>query len=160
VKYLKNGHLNGASVDVFPEEPKNNQEPFVSELCGLPNVMLTPHIGGSTIEAQENIADYVPRKLIDYVNTGNTFNSVNYPNVQLPALQNAHRLLHVHRNVSGVLAEINSVLAKHHINVLGQYLKTTENIGYMIMDIDKAYDKEVVKDLKSVKNTIKFRVLY
>lgn len=160
VKYLKNGKLRGAGVDVFPEEPKNNKESFVSELINLPNVLLTPHIGGSTIEAQENIADFVPSKVIDYVNTGNTFNSVNYPNVQLPALKNAHRLLHVHRNTSGVLAEINSVLAKHHINVLGQYLKTNETIGYMIMDIDKEYDKEVIKDLRAVKNTIKFRSLY
>lgn len=160
VAALKSGKLRGASIDVFPQEPKNNQEPFNSELLGLPNVLLTPHIGGSTMEAQENIASYVPGKVIDYVNTGNTFNSVNYPNVQLPELRNAHRLLHVHKNVSGVLAEINSVLAKHQINVLGQYLKTNEEIGYMIMDIDKAYDKEVMTDLKAVKNTIKFRVLY
>lgn len=160
VKYMKNGKIRGAGVDVFPKEPKNNQEPFESELMGLSNLILTPHIGGSTQEAQENIADFVPNAVIKYINTGNTFNSVNYPNVQLPILQNAHRLLHVHHNKSGVVADITNVLAKHNINITGQYLKTNEVIGYMIVDIDTAYNKEVIKDLKAIKNTIKFRVLY
>ncbi|MEN7548303.1 phosphoglycerate dehydrogenase [Rapidithrix thailandica] len=160
VHNLKNGKLKGAGIDVFPEEPKNNQEEFISELRTMPNVILTPHIGGSTLEAQENIADFVPGKLIEYVNTGNTFNSVNFPNLQLPQLENAHRLLHIHKNVSGIIAKINGVLAQHNINIVGQYLKTNEQIGYVITDIDKTYSEEVIKDLKSIEHTIKFRILY
>ena len=159
-KYIENGKIRGASVDVFPKEPKSNDEEFQSELRGLPNVILSPHVGGSTQEAQENIADFVPGKIIEYVNTGSTFNSVNFPNVQLPLLKNAHRLMHIHHNKPGVLANISQVLAKHHINVVGQYLKTTETIGYVIIDIDKAYDDAVIKELKSIENTIRFRVLY
>ncbi|MDW7694341.1 phosphoglycerate dehydrogenase [Flammeovirgaceae bacterium SG7u.111] len=157
---LKSGKLVGAGIDVFPEEPKNNQEPFVSDLLGMKNVILTPHIGGSTLEAQENIASFVPSKIIEYVNTGNTFNSVNFPNLQLPAFEKSHRLLHIHKNVSGILAKINSVLAKHEINIMGQYLKTNEQVGYVITDIDKEYDKQVMKDLKAIEDTIKFRILY
>ncbi|MEM1137104.1 MAG: phosphoglycerate dehydrogenase [Bacteroidota bacterium] len=160
VGVLKNGKLKGAGIDVFPEEPKNNRDPFISELKTLPNLILTPHIGGSTLEAQENIADFVPSKIIEYVNTGNTFNSVNFPNVQLPILTNAHRLLHIHKNVSGVMAKINAVLASHEINIMGQYLKTNEQIGYVITDIDKKYNRAVIKDLKAIENTIKFRILY
>nr|MCU0392876.1 phosphoglycerate dehydrogenase [Thermoflexibacter sp.] len=159
-KYIKNGKIRGAAVDVFPEEPKNNKEPFVSELQGLKNVILTPHIGGSTEEAQYNIANFVPTKIIEYINTGSSLLSVNFPNIQLPLLEDAHRLMHVHENVSGILAKINSTLAKHNINIVGQYLKTNETIGYVITDINKEYDKEVIKDLKSIENTIKFRVLY
>ncbi len=159
-EYLKNGKIRGAGVDVFPSEPKNNQEIFESPLRGLKNVILTPHIGGSTTEAQYNIAMYVPGKIIDYVNTGNTSMSVNFPNLQLPVLENAHRLIHIHHNVPGILAQINNVLAKHQINIVGQYLKTEEAIGYVITDITRQYDKEVIADLKSIANTIKFRVLY
>ncbi len=157
---LKSGKIKGAGIDVFPEEPKTNQEPFTSALLNLPNLIMTPHIGGSTLEAQQNIADFVPGKIVEYVNTGNTFNSVNFPNVQLPKLTNAHRLLHIHKNVSGVMAKINSVLAKHETNIVGQYLKTNEQIGYVITDIDKKYNPAVIKDLKAIENTIKFRVLY
>jgi len=157
---LKSGKLRGAGIDVFPEEPKSNNDPFASELIDLPNLILTPHIGGSTLEAQENIADFVPGKIVEYVNTGNTFNSVNFPNLQLPTLTNAHRLLHIHKNVSGVMAKINAVLAKHETNIVGQYLKTNEQIGYVITDIDKQYNRAVIKDLKAIENTIKFRVLY
>ncbi|MEK6480212.1 phosphoglycerate dehydrogenase [Catalinimonas sp. 4WD22] len=157
---IESGKIRGAAIDVFPEEPKSNDEEFISELRGLPNVVLTPHIGGSTLEAQENIADFVPNKIIEYVNTGSTTNSVNFPNVQLPLLQNAHRLMHIHLNVPGVLAKISNVLAEHDINVVGQYLKTNETIGYVIIDIDKAYDDSVIQALKSIDNTIRFRVLY
>ncbi len=157
---LKSGKLGGAGIDVFPEEPKSNKDPFVSELAGLPNLLLTPHIGGSTQEAQYNIGQFVPGKIIDYINTGNTFNSVNFPNLQLPKLENAHRLLHIHQNVPGILAKINNVLARHSTNIVGQYLKTNEKIGYVITDIDKQYNREVIKDLKAIENTIKFRVLY
>ena len=157
---LKSGKIAGAGVDVFPYEPKNNKEEFVNELRGMKNVILTPHIGGSTAEAQFNIAAFVPDKMISYINTGNTFHSVNFPAIQLPKLENAHRLIHVHRNVSGILAQINSALAKHGVNIMGQYLKTNDLIGYVITDIDKKYDEAVIKDLKQIENTIKFRVLY
>jgi D-3-phosphoglycerate dehydrogenase len=157
---VRSGKVRGAAVDVFPYEPKTNNEEFVNELRGLPNVILTPHIGGSTEEAQMNIAEFVPGKLMEFVNKGNTFMSVNFPNLQLPELTNAHRLIHIHANVPGILAQINSVLANYKINILGQYLKTNEKIGYVITDIDKAYSKDVVKELKAIPNTIKFRMLY
>lgn len=157
---IESGKVKGAGIDVFPKEPKTNNEEFASELRGLPNVILTPHIGGSTLEAQENIGNFVPGKLIEYINTGGTTNSVNFPNLQLPVLKNAHRLIHIHQNMPGVIAEINRVLAAHDINIVGQYLKTNETIGYVITDIDKEYDKAVIKDLKGLKGTIRFRVLY
>jgi len=160
VQNLKSGKIKGAAVDVFPYEPKNNAEEFVNELRGLPNVILTPHIGGSTSEAQENIANFVPNRIMQYINTGNTYQSVNFPNIQLPALVNAYCLIHIHENVPGVLANINNVLAGNHVNILGQYLKTNEHIGYVITDIDKEYDKNLIADLKSVPHTIKFRILY
>ena len=157
---LSSGKLKGAAIDVFPKEPKTNQEEFVSELRGLDNVILSPHIGGSTQEAQQHIAGYVPRNLVNYINTGNTFGSVNFPNLQLPSLENAHRLIHIHENMPGVLAHINRILAEHNINIVGQYLKTNESIGYVITDIDKEYDEELLKELKMIEHTIKFRVLY
>ena len=160
VANIKSGKVMGASVDVYPYEPKNNNEEFINELRGLPNVILTPHIGGSTEEAQFNIAQFVPNRIMEYINTGNTFQSVNFPNIQLPALKEAHRLIHLHENVPGILAQINNVLAKNHINILGQYLKTNEQVGYVITDINKEYDKQVINDLKDIKGTIKFRILY
>jgi len=156
---LRSGQLGGAAIDVFPHEPKTNAEAFESELRGLPNVLLTPHIGGSTAEAQRNIAEFVPERIMEYINTGNTQQSVNFPNIQLPA-QQAHRLIHIHANVPGVLANINNVLAQHHVNILGQYLKTNELIGYVITDINKQYDQDVIQALRAVEHTIKFRVLY
>jgi D-3-phosphoglycerate dehydrogenase len=157
---IKSGKIIGAGVDVYPYEPKNNAEEFTNELRGLPNVILTPHIGGSTEEAQLNIANFVPNRIMEYINTGNTFQSVNFPNIQLPELKDAHRLIHLHHNVPGILAQINNVLAKHQINILGQYLKTNEQVGYVITDINKQHDKEVSNDLKNIQNTIKFRILY
>lgn len=157
---LESGKLRGASVDVFPSEPKNNDEPFESELKGQRNTILTPHIGGSTEEAQENIADFVPNKIIEYINGGSTANSVNFPNLTLPALTDAHRFMHIHKNEPGVLAEINRTLAEHNINVVGQYLKTNESIGYVITDIDKDYEPGIKKDLKKIAGTLRFRVLY
>ncbi len=159
-KYIKAGKIAGAAVDVFPYEPKNNEEPFISELRNLPNTILTPHVGGSTLEAQENIAQFVPNKMIDYINTGNTNNSVNFPELQLPVFKNAHRLIHIHHNVPGILAKINNVLAGHNINVVGQFLKTNENIGYMILAVDKEYDRQVIKEFRKIEHTIRFRVLY
>lgn len=157
---IKSGKVRGCSVDVYPYEPKTNEEEFVSELRNLPNTILTPHIGGSTEEAQENIANFVPGRIINYVNKGDTYGSVNFPNLQLPEQRNAHRLLHIHQNVPGILAQINILLAEHGINILGQYLKTNEKVGYVITDIDKQYDKKVIQELKGIQHTIKFRILY
>ena len=157
---ILSGQLAGCAVDVFPEEPKNNKEMFESELRGLPNTILTPHIGGSTLEAQENIARFVPGKIMEYVNTGNTYNSVNFPNIQLPFLKEAHRLIHIHQNEPGVLAKINQILANYQINIVGQYLKTNEKIGYVITDIDKAYSKDAIEAMKLIPGTIRFRMLY
>lgn len=157
---LESGHLKGAAVDVYPQEPRNNQEPFESPLVGLPNTILTPHIGGSTQEAQENIGNFVPGQIIEYVNTGSTSNSVNFPQLLLPKLENAHRLIHIHLNKPGILAKMNLVFAQHDINIVGQYLKTNETIGYVITDIDKKYSEEMIEDLKKIEHTIRFRVLY
>ena len=157
---ILSGKVAGCAIDVFPYEPVSNDEEFKSELRGLPNTILTPHIGGSTLEAQENIGNFVPSKMMDYINTGSTSNSVNFPNITLPILKDAHRLIHVHDNVPGILAKINHILAENGINIVGQYLKTTESIGYVITDINKEYDKDVIAKLKAIENTIKFRVLY
>lgn len=158
-KALKNGKIAGAAIDVFPEEPRSNGE-FLTELKGLENVILTPHIGGSTEEAQRDIADFVPNKIMDYINSGNTVDAVNFPNIRLPKQNNAHRFLHIHKNVPGVMAKINEVLARYDMNISGQYLSTDNEVGYVISDLDKEYNKEVLKDLKKIDNTIKFRVLY
>ncbi|NMC63931.1 MAG: phosphoglycerate dehydrogenase, partial [SAR324 cluster bacterium] len=160
VQSLKSGKVAGAAVDVFQNEPRSNEEEFFSELRGLPNVILTPHIGGSTHEAQESIAEYVAEKIISYINTGNSVGSVNFPEIALSPVFGAHRLLHVHKNVPGILAEINGTLARFKINILGQYLKTTEQIGYVITDVNKEYNSELIDTLKSIPNTIRFRVLY
>jgi len=157
---IESGKIAGCGVDVFPYEPVSNAEEFHSPLRGLPNTILTPHIGGSTLEAQENIGKFVPSKFLDYINNGSTSNSVNFPNLTLPTLENAHRLIHIHNNVPGILAKINNVLAAHGINIVGQYLKTTETIGYVITDINKEYNKDVIKELRAIEHTIKFRVLY
>jgi D-3-phosphoglycerate dehydrogenase len=156
---LKSGKLGGAAVDVYPEEPRSNGN-FETALQGLPNVILTPHVGGSTEEAQRNIADFVPNKIMAYINSGNTVDAVNFPNIRLPKHTNAHRFLHIHKNVPGIMAKISEVLAKYEMNITGQYLSTDDKVGYVITDLDKEYNKEVVKALKNVENTIKFRVLY
>jgi D-3-phosphoglycerate dehydrogenase len=156
---LKSGKLGGVAVDVYPEEPRANGAYF-TELMGLDNVILTPHVGGSTEEAQKDIADFVPSKIRSYINNGNTVDAVNFPNVRLPSLSNSHRFLHIHENVPGVLAAINDTFAKYKLNIVGQYLSTDENVGYAITDIVKDYDAEVMAELKSVPNTIRFRVLY
>jgi len=157
---VKSGKVAGASVDVFPKEPKTNDEVFESALCGLPNVILTPHIGGSTEEAQENIGHFVPSKLLEYMNNGSSYGSVNFPEVQLPKLKDSHRLLHIHANVPGVLAKLNNIFAKNNINITGQYLKTNEKIGYVIVDIAKGYTEEFIQEVKEVEGTIRFRMLY
>ncbi|OSY87944.1 3-phosphoglycerate dehydrogenase [Tenacibaculum holothuriorum] len=159
VEALKSGKIAGAAVDVYPEEPRKNGE-FYTQLKGLDNVILTPHVGGSTEEAQKDIADFVPGKIMAYINSGNTVDAVNFPNIRLPKHDNAHRFLHIHKNVPGVMAKINKVLAKYELNITGQYLSTDEKVGYVITDVDKEYDKDVVAKLKNVDGTIKFRVLY
>lgn len=158
-KALKSRKLAGAAVDVYPSEPRSNGN-FETPLQGIPNVILTPHVGGSTEEAQRDIADFVPNKIMDYINSGNTVDAVNFPNIRLPKQNNAHRFLHIHKNVPGIMAKINEVLAKYEMNITGQYLSTDSEVGYVITDLDKEYNKEVMKALKSVENTIKFRVLY
>jgi len=159
-KNLKSKKLNGAAIDVFPEEPTSGQGVFASRLTELDNVLLTPHIGGQTLEAAQNTTKVLPLQIIDYVNTGSTFNGANFPSLKLPILKNAHRLIHIHQNQPGILASINSILAEHGINIIGQYLQTTESIGYVITDINKKYSQAVLKDLKEIEATIKFRVLY
>ncbi len=158
---IRSGKVGGAAVDVFPEEPKGASEPFRSPLQNLPNVLLTPHIGGNTEEAQENIADFVSSKLVDYVRTGSTFTSVNFPRIHLPKAgeSHCHRLLHVHQNVPGVLSEINGIFAKNNVNVLAQYLRTNEQIGYAIADVDSRYNESLYDDLQRVSNTIRVRIV-
>lgn len=157
---VKRGKVAGAGVDVFPKEPKTNDEEFVSELRGLDNIILSPHIGGSTEEAQENIGHFVPGKLLEYINNGSTYAGVNFPEVQLPQLTNSHRMLHVHANVPGIMAKLNNIFAKYNINITGQYLKTNETIGYVIVDIAKGYNSEFIQELKEIEGTIRFRMLY
>ena len=159
-KHLRSGRIAGAAIDVYPREPRGNAEAFSCELQGIPNVILTPHVGGSTEEAQDNIGQFVTAKLLDFVNAGNTHLSVNLPQLQLPELGNAHRLIHIHENQPGVLAKINGILARHDINILGQYLKTNERVGYAITDVGAKYDSAVIEALKRVAHTITFRVLY
>ncbi|TKD60719.1 phosphoglycerate dehydrogenase [Flavobacterium sp. ASW18X] len=156
---LKSGKVGGAAIDVYPEEPRSNGD-FTTELAGLENVILTPHIGGSTEEAQRDIADFVPNKIMDYINSGNTVDAVNFPNIRLPKQKNAHRFLHIHNNVPGVMAKINELLAKYDMNITGQFLSTDPDVGYVITDLDKEYNTDIIKELKAIEHTIKFRVLY
>jgi D-3-phosphoglycerate dehydrogenase len=157
---LGEGQLSGAAVDVFPWEPEKNGDRFSTPLQGLPNVILTPHIGGSTEEAQENIGEDVSNKLFQYLETGMTLGSHTVPPLSLTHQEGTHRILHIHKNVPGVLSEINSTLSKHNINILGQYLKTNDDIGYVVLDIDKRLSNQALQLLKNVRQTIKTRLLY
>lgn len=157
---VKSGRVAGAAVDVFPEEPRTNADPFASPLQGLKNVILTPHIGGSTEEAQEAIAEFAAERLLGYLNRGDTTFCVNLPNVQLAEVSRAHRLLHIHRNQPGVLAELNRALSAAGLNILGQHLKTDERTGYVITDVDRDYDPEVLKTLRDLPGTLRFRTLH
>jgi D-3-phosphoglycerate dehydrogenase / 2-oxoglutarate reductase len=154
------GRIGGAALDVFPEEPRTNDDPFDSPLMGLRNVILTPHVGGSTEEAQEAIGEFAAERLLGYLNRGDTTFSVNLPNVQLSDVAEAHRLLHIHRNQPGVLAELNGALASAGLNVLGQHLKTDERTGYVIVDVDRDYDPKALDALKAIPGTLRFRTLY
>jgi len=160
VKYIRQGKIAGTAIDVFPQEPATSQAKFKTELQNLPNTIITPHIGGSTEEAQRNIGQFVPAKIFDFIFTGSTMNSVNFPNLQLPELKDAHRLIHIHNNVPGILAKINHIFAKHNINIDGQYLKTNSNIGYVITDIMKAYQEKLIDEINSIPETIRLRRLY
>lgn len=159
-KFLKEGHLGGAAIDVFPWEPEKNGDKFTTPLQGLSNVLLTPHIGGSTQEAQQNIGDDVSNKLFNYLEKGISYGSHTIPALSLPPQEGTHRILHIHNNVPGVLSEINTQLSKHKINILGQYLKTNDAIGYVVLDVDKGLSKNAVELLRHVKATIKVRRLY
>ena len=156
---LESGHLAGAAVDVFPTEPKGRGDEFVSELRGLPNVILTPHIGGSTEEAQSDIGGFVANKLASFVDEGNTTLSVNLPGVGLPEQAGQSRIGHVHINTPGVLAQVNSILAEHKVNVEGQLLSTRGEYGYLITDIARGYSDEVLEQLRAMEQTVRLRVL-
>lgn len=159
-KALLSGHMGGAAIDVFPVEPEKNGDVFTSVLQGLPNVLLTPHIGGSTQEAQSNIGEDVSNKLFQYLEKGISTGSHTIPPLALPAQEGAHRILHIHNNVPGVLSQINTLLSKNKINILAQYLKTNDTIGYVVLDVDKHLSKHAIDLLRSVKETIKVRMLY
>jgi D-3-phosphoglycerate dehydrogenase len=156
---LVSGHLSGAAVDVFPTEPKGRGDEFVSELRGLPNVILTPHIGGSTEEAQADIGGFVANKLTQFVREGNTTLSKNLPSVALPQQPGTNRIVHVHLNTPGVLAQVNSILAQHSVNVEGQLLSTRGEYGYLITDISGDYGDDVLEQLRAMAQTVRLRVL-
>ncbi len=156
---LRRSHLAGAAIDVYPEEPRSNDEPFESPLRGFDNVILTPHIGGSTVEAQENIGIEVAQKLVNYSDNGTSTSSVNFPEIALPAHPGKHRLLHVHRNVPGVLAQINRIFSDRQINIAAQYLQTRADVGYVVTDIDPADTGIMLARLAAVPGTLRSRVL-
>lgn len=157
---LESGHLGGAAVDVYPTEPKSNDEPFTSPLQNKPNVILTPHIGGSTQEAQHNIGMEVATKLIQYSDQGNTMSAVNFPNISLTPHVDAHRLLHVHHNRPGVMHDINAIQAESGANIVAQYLQTTAEIGYVVMDVNQEHGPDLRDRLERLNGTIKARILY
>jgi len=159
---LRDGHLRGAAVDVFPVEPGSNAERFVSPLQGLDNVILTPHIGGSTEEAQERIGAEVARKLVDYSDSGSTMGAVNFPQVQLPPRPSGTRFIQVQRNVPGMLGRLNEVLARHAVNIAAQYYETDHDVGYVVLDADAsaADSQRVLADIRALEGTIRARLLY
>ncbi len=157
---LHSGQLSGAAIDVFPVEPRSNEDEFISPLREFDNCILTPHVGGSTMEAQENIGLEVSEKLVKYSDNGSSFTAVNFPEVALPAHPGKHRLLHIHKNIPGVLSEINSIFSATGINIRSQYLQTNDEIGYVVTDIDVEYSALALKKLNDVKGTIRCRVLF
>ena len=157
---LRSGHLGGAAVDVFPSEPNSNKDPFDCPLRGIANVILTAHIGGSTAEAQQGIGTFVANRLVELVNTGATAGCVNLPEIAPPPTPRGHRFLHLHRNQPGVLAAINGILARRRINILGQSLRTSDEVGYVVTDVNRSYDDAVVDELRAVDGTIRLRVLH
>ncbi|MBH96290.1 MAG: phosphoglycerate dehydrogenase [Gammaproteobacteria bacterium] len=159
-KALKEKHLLGTAIDVFPIEPKSNRDEFKSPLRGLDNAILTPHIGGSTQEAQENIGVEVAEKLVRYSDNGSTLTSVNFPEVALPPHPNHHRLLHVHENRPGVLSAINAIFAENQINIGSQFLQTSETVGYVVIDVNRDYSEVALEELSKIAGTIRCRVLF
>lgn len=157
---IQNNHLSGAGIDVFPHEPESNNDLFNSPLQGLPNVILTPHIGGSTLEAQQNISKDVAYKFANFLDKGTTLGSLTVPELNLSDNPNAHRLLHVHRNVPGVLSALNNLVSGLNLNIVGQHLKTNEKIGYVVLDVSKGLSKETLTKFRDLPNTLKARVLY
>ncbi|UYM18137.1 phosphoglycerate dehydrogenase [Endozoicomonas euniceicola] len=157
---LEAGKLLGAAIDVFPEEPRSNNDEFISQLRGMNNVILTPHIGGSTQEAQENIGAEVVDKFIKYSDIGTTLSSVNFPEVALPTHTGKHRLLHIHKNIPGVLGSVNQVFSDNNINISGQYLQTNEHVGYVVIDVDAERSEIAHEKLRKIEGTIRCRVLY
>ena len=157
---LRDNKLAGAAIDVFPEEPRSNNDEFISPLREFDNVFLTPHIGGSTAEAQQNIGLEVADKLVKYSDNGTTTSSVNFPEVALPAHPGKHRVLHIHRNVPGILSAINQIFSENQINISGQYLQTNDTVGYVVMDIDQASSEIALKKLAQIPDTIKCRILF
>ena len=157
---IESGHLNGAAIDVFPREPKANDEEFISPLRGLDNVILTPHIGGSTMEAQANIGLEVAEKFVRYSDTGATTTAVNFPEVAMPQQEGTHRLLHIHRNVPGVLSAVNTLFAQNNINICAQTLMTRGDVGYLVMDVDDEDSAAALAKLHEVEGTLRVRVLY
>jgi D-3-phosphoglycerate dehydrogenase len=157
---LERGHLAGAAIDVFPAEPQGNDNAFESPLTRFDNVLLTPHIGGSTAEAQANIGREVAAKLVRYSDNGSTVSAVNFPEVALPEHTGRCRLLHIHRNVPGVMAAINERFSAAGINIAGQYLRTNEEIGYVVIDVDSAASRVAQDELCGVPGTIRCRILY
>ena len=160
LEVLKSKHLKGVGLDVYPMEPKKKGDSFKYALQEHKNVILTPHIGGSTEEAQANIGKDAATKLIQFLETGNSVGSLTIPELSLPMQENAHRILHIHKNVPGVMMKINQIVSKKNINILGQYLKTNEQIGYAVLDVDHKVSKPLLDDLKKVSDTIRTRVLY
>ena len=163
VDALDSRRLKGAAIDVFPKEPKSNTDTFVSPLRGRDNVILTPHIGGSTEEAQHDIGLEVSSKLLRYSNNGSTLGAVNFPEVSLPAHPGQHRLLHIHRNQPGVLSEVNAIFSEKRLNITGQFLQTNPRIGYVVIDIEapeRAVSMALRKRLDQVAGTIRTRILY
>lgn len=157
---LESGHIGGTAIDVFPVEPRSNDDEFISPLRGQDNAILTPHIGGSTQEAQANIGLEVAEKLVKYSDNGTTVSSVNFPEVALPGHTNAHRLLHVHQNIPGILSEINRVFSENNINICSQFLQTKGNVGYVVVDIDADYSDIALERLRQIEGTIRTRVLF
>ena len=157
---LESGRVLGAAVDVFPLEPRSNNDEFISPLRTFDNVILTPHVGGSTMEAQENIGYEVAEKLAKYSDNGSTITSVNFPEVALPAHANVHRLLHVHRNIPGILSAINTVFSQNNVNISGQYLQTNDKVGYVVVDVDADYSEMALEKILEIEGTIRARRLF
>ena len=160
--HILSGHIAGAAVDVFPTEPKGNDDPFVSELVGMDNVLLTPHVGGSTLEAQENIGIEVAAKLIRYSDNGSTLSAVNFPEVSLPGHSGSRRLLHIHENRPGMLMQINNLFSAAAVNIDAQYLQTAGQIGYVVIDVDagEAQARDLRDRLAAIEGTLRTRLLY